>query len=87
MMVPKFVGAGHEGGTAQSGSEGPRRRFSLQIASTNQIACKAIRDLKIDSDRNANIFKTDGSADLSAISASSAFKLLRATKDALQVTF
>jgi hypothetical protein len=35
----------------------------------------------------AHIFKTDGSADLSAMSASSAFKLLIATKDALQEAF
>jgi hypothetical protein len=37
--------------------------------------------------RGAHILKTDGSADLSAMSASSAFKLLSATKDALQTVF
>jgi hypothetical protein len=58
--------------------------FFLQIASTNQIACETIRYSRGKINIYAHIFNTDGSADLSAMSASSAFRLLRATKDALQ---
>jgi hypothetical protein len=48
------------------------------------IRCMSTGANQLSFSTRAHIFKTDGSADLSAMSASSAFKLLIATKDALQ---
>jgi hypothetical protein len=73
----------HEKGREQSGLGGRRRTFFQQTASTSRIAYKDIRYAGLIVSIHPHIFNTDGSADLSAMRASSAFKLLSATKDAL----